>query len=65
MIGRTELDFSEAKRFEQLFQRSGKNVVITITVDSHALDLVLDQDDFDKFIEGGQPLVSKKLEGVA
>lgn len=65
MIGRTELDFSEAKRFEQLIQRSGKNIVITITADSHALDLVLDQDDFDKFIEGGQPLTTQKLEGVA
>ncbi len=65
MVGRTELDFSEAKRFEQLLKRSGKNVVLTITVDSHALDLVLNQDDFDKLIEGGQPLVSKKLEGVA
>lgn len=65
MIGKTELDFSEAKKLEQLFKRVGKNVVLTITADSHTFDLVLHQDDFDNFIEGGQPLVSKKLGGVA
>lgn len=65
MVSRTELDFSEAKKFEQMFTRVGKDVVLTISADSHSLDLVLNQDDFNKLIEGGQPLVSKKLGGVA
>lgn len=65
MFGKTELDFSEAKKFEQIIQRVGKTVLITISADSHTLDLVLDQDDFDKLIEGGQPLIIRKLEGVA
>lgn len=65
MVSRTELDFSEAKKLEQLFTRAGKNVVLTISADSHSLDLVMDQDDFNKLIEGGQPLVSNKLGGVA
>lgn len=65
MVGRTELDFSEAKKFEQLIQRAGKNVVITVITDSHTLELVLAQDDYDKLIEGGQPFVLQNLEGVA
>jgi hypothetical protein len=65
MIGKTELDFSEAKKFEQMYTRVGKNVVLTISADSHTLDLILALDDFDKLIEGGQPLVSQKLGGVA
>jgi hypothetical protein len=65
MIGKTELDFSEAKKFEQMYTRVGKNVVLTISADSHTLDLILAPDDFDKLIEGEQPLVSQKLGGVA
>ncbi|TWH48509.1 hypothetical protein [Sporomusa sp. KB1] len=65
MFGRTELYLSEAKKLEWSFRRLGGKIVISITADSYTEELILDQDDFDKFIESGQPLVTQKLEGVA
>lgn len=65
MIGRTELYLSEAHKLEWSFRRLGKNIAIVINADSHTEELVLTQEDFDKFMEDGLPLVAQKLEGVA